>query len=69
MLVRQVPRTPGAAREPDIKDFFLRNGAAYMHPRRVFVLPGMPLTSAKKIDRGTLRKLAEEGRQARREQA
>ena len=63
-----VERTRGAAREPDIKDFFLKNGAAYMHPRRVFVLPEMPLTSAKKIDRGTLKKLAEERRQARREQ-
>jgi long-chain acyl-CoA synthetase len=63
-----VERTRGAAREPDIKDFFLKNGAAYMHPRRVFVLPEMPLTSAKKIDRGALRKLAEERRQARREQ-
>jgi acyl-CoA synthetase (AMP-forming)/AMP-acid ligase II len=63
-----VERTRGAAREADIKDFFLKNGAAYMHPRRVFALPEMPLTSAKKIDRGTLKKLAEEQRQARREQ-
>ena len=60
-----VERSPGAAREPEIKEFFLKNGAAYMHPRRIFVLPEMPLTSAKKVDRSALKKLAEERRSAR----
>jgi len=57
-----VERTQGAAREQEIKEFFLRNGAAYMHPRRIFVLAEMPLTPAKKVDRSMLKKLAEERR-------
>ncbi len=52
-----VERTPGAAREQDVKEFFLRHGAAYMHPRRLFVLPEMPLTPAKKVDGAELRRL------------
>ena len=60
-----VERAKGAAREPEIKEYFLKNGAAYMHPRRIFVLPEMPLTSAKKVDRSALKKLAEERRSAR----
>jgi long-chain acyl-CoA synthetase len=58
-----IERIQGAAREHEIKEFFLRNGAAYMHPRRVYVLPEMPLTSVKKVDRAALRKLAEDWRQ------
>jgi long-chain acyl-CoA synthetase len=58
-----VERVPGRAREQEIKDFFLRNGAPYMHPRRVFLLPVMPLTPAKKVDRSALKKLADEWRQ------
>jgi long-chain acyl-CoA synthetase len=58
-----IERAPGRAREQEIKDFFLRNGAPYMHPRRVFLLPEMPLTPAKKVDRSALKKLAEEWRQ------
>ena len=58
-----IERSPGAVREQEVKDFFLRNGAAYMHPRRIFLLPEMPLTPAKKVDRSALKKLAEERRQ------
>lgn len=58
-----IERVQGVVRELEIKDFFLHNGAAYMHPRRVFVLPEMPLTPAKKVDRAALKKLAEEWRQ------
>jgi acyl-CoA synthetase (AMP-forming)/AMP-acid ligase II len=57
-----VERAAGAAREPEIKEYFIQNGAAYMHPRRVFVVPEMPLTSAKKVDRTALKKLAAEQR-------
>ena len=46
-----IERSPGTANEAEIKDFFIRNGAPYMHPRRVFILAEMPLTSAKKVDR------------------
>lgn len=59
-----VERAPGTVREPDIKEYFLQRGAPYMHPRRVFVLPEMPLTSAKKVDRTALKMLAQEGRSA-----
>jgi long-chain acyl-CoA synthetase len=59
-----VERHPGAAKEPEIKDFFIRNGAPYMHPRRIFVLPEMPLTPAKKIDRSALKALAEDRRKS-----
>jgi long-chain acyl-CoA synthetase len=59
-----IERAAGAAREADIKDYFLKHGAPYMHPRRVFVLTEMPLTSAKKVDRTALKKLAQEGRSA-----
>jgi long-chain acyl-CoA synthetase len=54
-----IERTAGTVSEAEIKDFFLRNGAPYMHPRRVFVIPEMPLTSAKKVDRNMLREHAE----------
>jgi long-chain acyl-CoA synthetase len=60
-----VERAAGAVREPDIKEYFLKHGAPYMHPRRVFVLPEMPLTSAKKVDRTALKTLALEGRPVR----
>jgi long-chain acyl-CoA synthetase len=59
-----IERVQGAAREQEIKDFCLRNGAAYMHPRRVFVVPEMPLTSAKKVDRAALKQLAAERRRS-----
>lgn len=61
-----VERSHGAAREQEIKEFFINHGAAYMHPRRVFVLPEMPLTPVKKVDRSALKKLAAERRQASR---
>jgi len=57
-----VERARGVVREQEIKEYFINHGAAYMHPRRVFVLPEMPLTSAKKVDRSALKKLAEERR-------
>jgi long-chain acyl-CoA synthetase len=60
-----VERTPGAADEQEIKEFFIRNGAPYMHPRRIFVLSEMPLTPAKKVDRTALKRLAEDWRTQR----
>jgi acyl-coenzyme A synthetase/AMP-(fatty) acid ligase len=33
-----------------------------MHPRRIFLVPEMPLTGAKKVDRKALAALAEEMR-------
>jgi long-chain acyl-CoA synthetase len=54
-----VERAAGTVRESDIKEFFLRNGAPYMHPRHVFMVREMPLTPAKKVDRQALKLLAE----------
>jgi long-chain acyl-CoA synthetase len=59
-----VERTPGAASEDGIKEFFFSNGAPYMHPRRVFMIAEMPLTSAKKVDRSALKERAQEFQQA-----
>ena len=57
-----VEREAGAVREANVKEYFLKHGAPYMHPRRVFVLPEMPLTPAKKVDRTALKKLTQDGR-------
>jgi len=46
---------PGAApSEAAVKAFALANAAPYLHPRRVWFLPEMPLAGTNKIDRRTL---------------
>lgn len=40
--------------EADVKEFFLARGPAYAHPRRVFFIDKLPLSSTNKLDRGTL---------------
>lgn len=48
--------------EDDIKLFALANGPAYQHPRRVYLVPEMPLAGTNKIDRKALAaRLAEDG--------
>ena len=43
---------PGAApSEATVKAFALANAAPYLHPRRVWFLPEMPLAGTNKIDR------------------
>ena len=44
--------------EDGIKAYALENGPAYAHPRRIFILPMIPLTGTNKIDRDALRDLA-----------
>jgi acyl-CoA synthetase (AMP-forming)/AMP-acid ligase II len=44
--------------EDGIKAYTLENGPAYAHPRRVFILPVIPLTGTNKVDREALRKHA-----------
>jgi long-chain acyl-CoA synthetase len=44
--------------ENDVKTYALDNGPAYAHPRRVFILPEIPLTGTNKIDRDALRAVA-----------
>jgi len=50
---------PGAApSEAAIQQFALANAAPYLHPRRVWFVPEMPLAGTNKIDRQTLAKRA-----------
>ncbi len=50
----------GRLSEDDVKTHALDNGPAYAYPRRVFILPTIPLTGTNKTDRVALRALAEE---------
>ena len=54
-----VERDAGQSTPEELKAYFLENGAAYMHPRQITIMPELPLTSAKKVDRAALRELAE----------
>jgi acyl-CoA synthetase (AMP-forming)/AMP-acid ligase II len=40
--------------EQGVKDFALRHGPAYQHPRRVFFIDELPLASTNKIDKRVL---------------
>jgi acyl-CoA synthetase (AMP-forming)/AMP-acid ligase II len=54
---------PKPGREPsadDIKRFALANAPAYAHPRFVWFTDELPLASTNKVDRSTLRRLAED---------
>jgi len=52
---------PGAApSEATVKAFALANAAPYLHPRRVWFLPEMPLAGTNKIDRRSLARRAAE---------
>jgi acyl-CoA synthetase (AMP-forming)/AMP-acid ligase II len=60
---------PKAGRQPEedaIKRFALENAAAYQHPRFVFFVDELPLSSTNKVDRGALRRDAETRVAARR---
>ncbi len=53
-----VERASGRTSPEELKRYFLENGAAYMHPRRIFIETELPLTSAKKVDRTALKEMA-----------
>jgi acyl-CoA synthetase (AMP-forming)/AMP-acid ligase II len=55
-----VPRPGPAPSEEAVKAFALANAAPYLHPRRVWFLPEMPLAGTNKIDRRTLAQRAAE---------
>lgn len=55
-----VEKKRGQTSAEELRQFFFEHGAAYMHPRRVFLLDEMPLTGAKKVDRGVLKAMAAE---------
>ena len=40
--------------EQAVKDFALKNGPVYAHPRRVFFVEALPLSGTNKIDRRAL---------------
>jgi long-chain acyl-CoA synthetase len=56
-VVRKPGRAPG---EDDIKRFALANAPAYAHPRFVWFVDELPLASTNKVDRATLRRIADE---------
>ncbi|MEE2760001.1 MAG: class I adenylate-forming enzyme family protein [Pseudomonadota bacterium] len=55
-----VPENGAALDEEAVKAYALANGPAYAHPRRVFVMPEIPLTGTNKTDREALRTIAGE---------
>jgi acyl-CoA synthetase (AMP-forming)/AMP-acid ligase II len=55
-----VPRPGAAPGEQAVKAFALANAAPYLHPRRVWFLPEMPLAGTNKIDRRALARRAAE---------
>jgi acyl-CoA synthetase (AMP-forming)/AMP-acid ligase II len=44
----------GSVSEQELKEFFLERGPAYAHPRRVFFIDKLPLSSTNKLDRSKL---------------
>jgi len=55
-----IPKAGRRPSEDEIKRFALANGPAYQHPRFVWFVDQLPLASTNKIDRGALRRLAEQ---------
>jgi long-chain acyl-CoA synthetase len=55
-----VPQPGAAPSEDAVKAFALANAAPYLHPRRVWFLPEMPLAGTNKIDRRALAQRAAE---------
>ncbi len=55
-----VERKKEATTEEELKQFFLKHGAPYAHPRRVYFFDSMPLGGTGKIDRSALKRLAQE---------
>jgi len=50
-----VARAGSGLTEQDVKEWALAHGPAYQHPRRVFLVPELPLAGTNKIDRAALR--------------
>ena len=56
-----VEHRAGESSETDLKSFFFDHGPAYAHPRRVFLVPELPLAGTGKVDRAKLQAMAREG--------
>ena len=52
--------SPGSADEAGLKKFCLDNGPAYAHPRRILIVPDMPLNGAGKVDRMQVQNMLED---------
>jgi long-chain acyl-CoA synthetase len=55
-----VPSQNGSTSAEELKQFFLKYGAPYAYPRRIYFLDSMPLSGTGKVDRTQLAKLAAE---------
>jgi long-chain acyl-CoA synthetase len=55
-----VPSGSGSNSAEELKQFFLKHGAPYAYPRRIYFLDSMPLGGTGKIDRAQLEKVAAE---------
>ena len=55
-----VPEPGRTLDEAEVKRFALANAPAYQHPRFVWITDHLPLASTNKIDRGALRRMAQE---------
>jgi long-chain acyl-CoA synthetase len=55
-----IPKAGQSPSEDEIKKFALTNAPAYQHPRFVWFVDELPLASTNKVDRGELRRTAEE---------
>jgi acyl-CoA synthetase (AMP-forming)/AMP-acid ligase II len=53
-----VRRTGATLTEDEVKQFALAHAPAYQHPRSVWFIDGLPLSSTNKIDRAALKKAA-----------
>jgi long-chain acyl-CoA synthetase len=53
-------RTGSNSSEDSIKAFTLEHGAAYAHPRRIFIIDALPIGGTGKVDRPTAKKMIED---------
>jgi long-chain acyl-CoA synthetase len=53
-----VPRAGAMPDEAALKTFVLTQAPAYMHPRRIWFLPALPLMGTNKVDKAALREIA-----------
>jgi len=55
-----IPKAGAKPSENEIKQYALANAPAYQHPRFVWFVDELPISSTNKVDRNVLRKLAQE---------
>jgi long-chain acyl-CoA synthetase len=53
-----VPKPGAKVSEKTLKEFALKNGPAYQHPRRIWLLDAFPLSGTNKVDKAALLRLA-----------